>query len=147
MDLIRNPAFVFKATNVAVGGLLIAGAVGHFIWHSFSSIIIGVYALLFGSILIALELLPVPLQYNVLIHKYASFLYSFAGRGVFYVLAGVLLLSHYTLLYVSGSIVGFVGLVYFILEFVQTFDVPDSMVPPHSQEEESRHVWSEDQEV
>ncbi|KAG8894662.1 hypothetical protein FRB99_001069 [Tulasnella sp. 403] len=146
MDLIRQPEFIFKVVNIAVGTLLEAGAIGHFIWRSLSSIVIGVYALLFGAVVIALEFWTPPPEYTTKLYRYASFLYSFAGRGVFYFLAGVLLLNHYTLLYVSGTFVGFVGLVYFILEFVKMVEVPPSMVAPDHDDPESRPVWSADQD-
>jgi len=142
-----DPQLVFKGANLLVGALLIAGAVGNFIAHSFSSIIIGIYALVFGVITVALEVINVPHQYSTIIHKYASFFYSFGGRGIFYLLAGVLLLNHYTLLYISGSVVGFAGIVFFVLEFLPMFQPPASMAPPNGgggYDQESQPVWSAD---
>ncbi|KDQ08045.1 hypothetical protein BOTBODRAFT_192015 [Botryobasidium botryosum FD-172 SS1] len=144
-----QPSSAFKVANVVVGGLLIAGAVGNFLVHSFSSIIIGTYSLLFGVVTLALELAPIPPFYAHLINRYASFFYSFAGRGVFYVLAGVLLFNHYTLLYVSGSLIGFIGVVYFALEFLPLFPPPTSMAPPENSPvgPEGQPIWSAEGEV
>jgi len=144
-----QPSFAFKAANIVVGGLLIAGAVGNYFVHSFSSLIIGTYSLFFGVVTLALELFPLPPFYTHLINRYASFFYSFAGRGVFYVLAGVLLLNHYTLLYVSGSLVAFVGVVYFALEFLPVFPPPASMAPPDSSQldPEGQPIWSAEGEA
>lgn len=117
---------------------------GQFISHHFSSIIIGIYSLIFGLVILGLEVVSVPPRYNAIISKYASFLHSFAGRGVSYLLAGVLLLNHYVLLYISGSIVAVIGILYFSLEFVQLLQPSPSMSPPSDQryDEETQPVWA-----
>jgi len=143
MDRLRNVQPV-QAANAVIGALLVTGAVGNFIAHSFSSIIIGIYALVLGAIILGLELVPIPPRYVSLIGHYASFLHSFAGRGVCYVLFGILLLNHYVLLYVSGSIIAFIGVVFIVLEFVQTFDPSPSMTASQAggYDEETQPVWS-----
>jgi len=143
MDALRQPSLIFKIANILTGALLVAGAVGHFIYHSFSSIVIGIYALAFGAVLIGLEVYQPPTNYVTLLYQYASFLFSFAGRGVFYILAGVLLLNHYVLLYVSGGFVIVFGIGFIALEAIKMFDVPPSMVAPiPDHDSESHPVWT-----
>ncbi|KIO28442.1 hypothetical protein M407DRAFT_242991 [Tulasnella calospora MUT 4182] len=131
-DLLGQPAFVFKCINIVVGACMITGAVFQFLWHSFSSIIIGVYAVLFGGTVIGLEVYNLPSNYQTILYRYAGFLYSFVGRGVFYILVGVLITGTSPLRYAFATVVGVVGLAYVVLEFVNKFDLPPSMVPPDS---------------
>ncbi|KAG9007067.1 hypothetical protein FRB90_009572 [Tulasnella sp. 427] len=142
-DLLSQPAFVFKCINIVVGAAMITGAVFQFIWHSFSSIIIGVYAVLFGATVLGLELYNLPSNYQAILYRYAGFLYSFVGRGVFYILVGVLITGSSPFLYAFGTAVGVVGLAYIVLEFVNKFDLPPSMVPPdYEGDVESHPVFS-----
>ncbi|EJT50840.1 hypothetical protein A1Q1_07990 [Trichosporon asahii var. asahii CBS 2479] len=141
MDRIQqNPEELMRFANIAVGGLAIAGGVGSIINLSFSSIIIGVYELIFGAGLIALELVPSADHYSAQIARYASFLHSFLGRGVFYLFLGVLMLNYYVILYVCGTAVAVVGLVYIALHFWAPFDPPSTMKPP-SMDPEAQPVW------
>lgn len=147
-DLLGQPAFVFKCINIIVGASMITGAVFQFIAHSFSNIIIGVYAALFGTTVIGLEFYTPPSNYQAIIYRYAGFLYSFVGRGVFYILVGVLITGSMPLHYAFGTAVGVVGLAFIVLEFVDKFDLPPSMVPPDAIDSdfESRPVFRASQE-
>ncbi|WWC69234.1 uncharacterized protein I206_103171 [Kwoniella pini CBS 10737] len=136
----QNPAELFRIVNIVVGGFAVAGGVGSLIHHSFSSIIIGIYEVLIGAIIIFLEIRTPTEEHKALIHKYASFMHSFIGRGVFYLLLGVLMLSYYTILYICGSVVGFVGLAYIALNFLQMFEPPSTMQPPNN-DPEAQPVW------
>jgi hypothetical protein len=84
-----------ELTPSAVGGLAIAGGVGSLIYHSFSSIIIGIYEIMYvsykeiwsdrysaGALIIFLEVRTPTEQQKTLVHQYASFMHSFIGRGV-----------------------------------------------------------------
>ncbi|KAG9020827.1 hypothetical protein FS837_007859 [Tulasnella sp. UAMH 9824] len=137
-DLLRQPAFVFKCINIVAGACMITGA----------SIIIGVYAVLFGGTVITLEVYNLPSNYQGILYRYAGFLYSFVGRGVFYILVGVLITGSSPLLYSFATAVGVVGLAYVVLEFVNKFDLPPSMVPPDAidSDVESRAVFRASQE-
>ncbi|KAG8918066.1 hypothetical protein FRC01_002058 [Tulasnella sp. 417] len=137
-DLLAQPAFVFKCINIVVGACMITGA----------SIIIGVYATLFGGTVIGLEVYDLPSNYQAILYRYAGFLYSFVGRGVFYILVGVLITGSSPLRYAFAAAVGVVGLAYVVLEFVNKFDLPPSMVPPDAidSDVESRAVFRASQE-
>jgi hypothetical protein len=61
------------------------------------------------------------------VYRYASFLFSFLGRGVFYIFVGCLILHGHVLQYIAGSIVGFLGIAYAVLEFVPSIEPPSNM--------------------
>ncbi|WWD16151.1 hypothetical protein CI109_100576 [Kwoniella shandongensis] len=132
----QNPTELLRL----VGGFAVAGAIGSLINHSFSSIIIGIYEVIAGALIVFLEVRPPTEEQKALVHKYASFLHSFVGRGVFYLLLGVLMLNYYTILYVCGSVVGLVGLAYIGLHFVPAIEPPSTMQAP-STDVESQPVW------
>ncbi|EIW70201.1 hypothetical protein M231_01642 [Tremella mesenterica] len=141
MDRItQNPTELLRLVNMVVGGVAIAGGVGSLIHHSFSSIIIGIYEVVAGAITIFLEIRKPTEEHKALVHKYASFMHSFIGRGVFYVLLGVLMLNYYTLLYVCGTIVGAIGLAFVGLNFIPMFEPPSTMQPP-TIDAEAQPVW------
>jgi hypothetical protein len=62
------------------------------------------------------------------VSRYASFLFSFLGRGIFYIFIGsVILDSNYVWKIICGSIVGLVGVGYAALEFVPSIEPPANM--------------------
>jgi hypothetical protein len=88
-----------------------------------------------------LELLP---QVPPYLPRYASFLFSFLGRGIcepfstelrfalklthiVYVFVGCLILTGSVLSYIAGSIVIFVGIGYVVLEFTPQVEPPSNM--------------------
>ncbi|KAG8863545.1 hypothetical protein FRB96_008285 [Tulasnella sp. 330] len=144
-DLIRQPAFVFRVANMTIGALLLAEAVVHFINHSFSDIVIGIYGVVFGATLIGLEVYTPPQTYLILMYQYASFMFSFIGRGVFYIFMGTLMLNHGTWVWVLGSVIGVVGLAFCGLEFVKVVELPPSMIAPEH-DVESQPVWNAQQD-
>ena len=78
--------------------------------------------ILFGLAVALLEF-QIPPQ----VARYASFLFSFAGRGAFYVFVGCILLHDHVLRVIAGSIVGLVGVAYVALEFVPSVEPPANM--------------------
>lgn len=54
-------------------------------------------------------------------------MFSFIGRGIFYVFVGSILLNNGVLRIIAGSIVGIVGLGYIALEFVPSIEPPANM--------------------
>ncbi|KEF55334.1 uncharacterized protein A1O9_08084 [Exophiala aquamarina CBS 119918] len=76
------------------------------------------------AVVAGLELLP---QVPPYVPRYASFLFSFLGRGVFYIFVGCLILEDNALRIVAGSIVGFIGLGYVALEFMPSIEPPSNM--------------------
>ncbi|KAI0899820.1 COPI associated [Annulohypoxylon nitens] len=112
----------FRIVNLAVGVIMVLGGISQFFNASFQSIIIGAYVLLFGLGVALLEF-QIPPQ----VSRYASFMFSFLGRGIFYVFVGSILLNNGVLRIIAGSIVGVVGLAYAALEFVPSVEPPANM--------------------
>lgn len=63
-------------------------------------------------------------------YSYASFLFSFVGRGIFYIFIGTLLLHDHILRIIAGSVIALVGVGYVAVEFVPSLaaNKPQSMV-------------------
>lgn len=61
------------------------------------------------------------------VSRYASFLFSFIGRGAFYIFVGSILLHDGVLRIIAGSIVGLVGVCYVVLEFIPSIEPPANM--------------------
>ncbi|KAK7203134.1 COPI associated protein-domain-containing protein [Myxozyma melibiosi] len=97
----------FRIVNLVIGALMV---------------ILGLYTLLFGSLVIAAEF-SIPTQ----IARYASFLMSFLGRGLFYVFMGALVLSPGPLRVVGGAVIILVGAIYIVLEFTPSIEPPTNM--------------------
>ncbi|PGH29802.1 hypothetical protein GX50_07441 [[Emmonsia] crescens] len=72
----------------------------------------------------ALEFIPQPPSY---LSRHASFLFSFLGRGIFYVFVGSIILEGSVLRIIAGTIVGIIGLGYVALEFVPSIEPPSTM--------------------
>ncbi|GAQ33347.1 late Golgi vesicles protein [Aspergillus tubingensis] len=115
---------IFRIVNIAVGVLMVLGGISQFFPASMSSIIVGIYVILFGLIVGGLEFLPNVPDY---VYRYASFLFSFLGRGAFYIFVGSILLHDLVLRYIAGSIIGFIGLGYLALEFIPSIEPPSNM--------------------
>jgi len=98
---------IFRLVNMAVGGIMVLGGISQFFPISFQSIIVGIYVIIFGLAVVGLELLP---QVPPYLPRYASFLFSFLGRGIFYVFVGCIILEGRVLRIIAGSIIGIVGL-------------------------------------
>ncbi|KZF23204.1 COPI associated [Xylona heveae TC161] len=113
---------IFRIVNLAVAVLLILGGISQFFPFGFQNAIVGIYVILFGLATGLLEF-----QVPPYVSRYASFYFSFLGRGIFYVFIGCILLSHYWWRYVSGSIIGVVGIAYIALEFVPSIEPPPNM--------------------
>ena len=95
-----------------------------------------------GLYLIALGAGVVLLEFNIppAAYAYASFAFSFIGRGVLYFLLGALSAHGNVVRVILGLIVGIVGIVYAALEFV------DSVEPPENFRNDS-HVLADEEDV
>ncbi|KAJ8060473.1 hypothetical protein OCU04_010796 [Sclerotinia nivalis] len=112
----------FRLVNLAVGVFMVLGGISQFFPLQFQSIIIGSYVIIFGICTALLEF-QIPPQ----VSRYASFLFSFVGRGIFYVFVGSILLHDHVLRIIAGSLIGIIGLVYIALEFVPSIEPPANM--------------------
>ncbi|MCJ1354778.1 MAG: Late Golgi vesicles protein [Icmadophila ericetorum] len=88
----------------------------------FNSIILGCFVILFGLVTAALEF-----QIPPYVARYASFYFSFLGRGIFYIFIGAILLEDQWYDYVAGAIVGVVGVAYVVLQFLPQIEPPANM--------------------
>ncbi|PSS16623.1 hypothetical protein M430DRAFT_122114 [Amorphotheca resinae ATCC 22711] len=112
----------FRIVNLGVGALMVVSGIFHFFPIGMSNVITGLYVILFGLTTALLEF-QIPPQ----VSRYASFLFSFLGRGLFYIFVGSILLDVHTLDIVFGSIIGIIGLAYAVLEFVPSIEPPQNM--------------------
>lgn len=101
---------------------MVLGGISQFFGGGLQSIIVGVYVMLFGLSIGLLEV-QIPPQ----VSRYASFLFSFIGRGIFYIFVGSILLSGHWLRYFAGTIIGIIGVGYVALEFIPSIEPPQNM--------------------
>ncbi|KAK9381553.1 Golgi apparatus membrane protein TVP15 [Kockiozyma suomiensis] len=112
----------FRIVNLVIGALMILGGFSSFFPLGFRSVILGLYTVLFGSLVVAAEF-SMPTQ----IAQYASFLLSFLGRGMFYILVGAFILGPGPLRIVGGAVILLVGAIYVVLEFTPSIEPPTNM--------------------
>jgi len=113
---------VFRIVNLASGVFMVLGGISQFFPISIQHIIVGIYAILFGLATALLEF-QIPPQ----VARYASFMFSFVGRGVFYLFIGCVLLGSNWYNYIPGTLVALTGLIYVALEFVPSIEPPANM--------------------
>ncbi|KAK0715867.1 golgi apparatus membrane protein tvp15-like protein [Lasiosphaeris hirsuta] len=112
----------FRIVNLVVGGLMVFGGIMQYFPLGIQSAIVGSYVILFGLATALLEF-QIPPQ----VSRYASFLFSFIGRGIFYIFIGSILIHGHTLRIIAGSIIGLIGLGYVVLEFIPSIEPPANM--------------------
>jgi len=112
----------FRIVNLVVAVIMVLGGISQFFPINFQSVIVGVYVMIFGLATGLLEF-QIPPQ----VSRYASFLFSFIGRGIFYIFVGSILLHDGVLRIIAGSIVGLVGVAYVALEFIPSIEPPANM--------------------
>ncbi|KAK8105876.1 COPI associated [Apiospora kogelbergensis] len=112
----------FRIVNLVVAAVMVLGGVVQFFNFGVQTLIIGIYEIIFGAAVALLEF-QIPPQ----VSRYASFMFSFIGRGVFYIFMGSILLSSDWFRGLAGSIIAFVGLAYCALEFIPSIEPPANM--------------------
>ncbi|KAI9883513.1 MAG: rRNA-processing protein las1 [Watsoniomyces obsoletus] len=113
----------FRLVNLATGAVMVFGGIAQFFPVGFQSVIVGSYVILFGLAIALLEF-----QIPPVVAKYATFLFSFIGRGIFYIFVGsILLQKDHVLRIIAGSIVGIIGVAYCILEYIPSIEPPQNM--------------------
>jgi len=114
---------IFRIVNLAMGVFMVLGGIGQFFGDfTIQGIIVGVYVIIFGLSTALLEF-QIPPQ----VARYASFMFSFLGRGVFYVFVGCIIMGGSWWKYAAGGLVAFVGVGYVALEFVPSIEPPANM--------------------
>ncbi|KAK0382470.1 COPI associated protein [Colletotrichum limetticola] len=117
----------FRIVNLATATIMVLGGIAQFFNFNFQGIIVGAYVIIFGLCKQVPEF-QIPPQ----VSRYASFLFSFVGRGVcsflaVYIFIGSILLSDGVFKIIAGSIVGLIGVAYVVLEFVPQIEPPANM--------------------
>ncbi|KAF6842077.1 Golgi apparatus membrane protein tvp15 [Colletotrichum plurivorum] len=101
---------------------MVLGGIAQFFGFTFQGIIVGAYVIIFALLTPILEF-QIPPQ----VSRYASFLFSFVGRGVFYIFIGSILLADGIFKIIAGSLIGIIGVAYVVLEFVPQIEPPANM--------------------
>ncbi|KAM0282689.1 hypothetical protein ACHAQH_002886 [Verticillium albo-atrum] len=117
-----EPSDAFRIVNLVTATIMVLGGIAQFFNFNFQGIIVGVYVIIFGLATALLEF-QIPPQ----VSRYASFLFSFLGRGVFYIFIGSILLSPSIWRIIAGSVVGVIGVAYVVLEFIPQIEPPANM--------------------
>ncbi|KAK3323634.1 Golgi apparatus membrane protein TVP15 [Cercophora scortea] len=114
----------FRIVNFVAAAFMVFGGIIQFFPIHLKETIIGVYVILFGLVTALLEF-QIPPQ----VSRYASFLFSFLGRGVFYIFIGSILLDIGGSWFktIAGPIVGLIGVAYVVLEFIPSIEPPANM--------------------
>ncbi|KAK9354158.1 Golgi apparatus membrane protein TVP15 [Lipomyces doorenjongii] len=118
-DSIASP---FRIVNLVIGALMVLGGIVSFFPLGFRTVVLAIYTILFGALVITAEF-SMPSQ----IARYASFLMSFIGRGLFYIFMGALILAPGALRIVGGSVIMLVGAIFIVLEFTPSIEPPTNM--------------------
>ncbi|TQV98697.1 hypothetical protein V2A60_007595 [Cordyceps javanica] len=113
---------IFRVVNLAVAAITVLGGIFGFFSGGLRNIILSVYMIIFGLSIGLLEF-QIPPQ----VSRFANFLFSFVGRGVFYIFLGCLLLGEKILSNIAGGVVGVIGIAYIALEFVPSIEPPANM--------------------
>lgn len=113
----------FRIVNLVAAVIMILGGIAQFFPIAVQSVIIGCYCIVFGLVTGLLEF-QIPPQ----VSRYASFFFSFLGRGIFYVFVGsVLVHEGGPWRWIAASILGLIGLAYVALEFIPSIEPPANM--------------------
>jgi len=113
---------IFRLVNLAVAGLMAFGGILQFFPISIHSSIIGAYVCIFGATVGLLEYQIPPAA-----SRYGSFLFSFLGRGIFYIFIGSIIIHSSTFSYIAGGAIMLIGAAYAALEFVPSIEPPENM--------------------
>ncbi|KAF2736149.1 COPI associated [Polyplosphaeria fusca] len=101
---------------------MVLGGIAQIFYFHFSNIILGAYLIIFGLATVYLEF-QIPQQ----VARYASFMFSFIGRGVFYIFVGSVIVGDKWFRIIPGTVVGVVGLAYVVLEYIPSIEPPANM--------------------
>ncbi|KAI5269900.1 hypothetical protein E4T47_06729 [Aureobasidium subglaciale] len=128
---------IFRIVNLATGALMVFGGISQF-WPDVSvrGTICAIYIILFGlanALLDSGDLTRcAEFQIPPQIARYASFMFSFIGRGAdedwtVYVFIGALCFTGHWTKYIIGGIIILVGVAYIALEYVPSIEPPANM--------------------
>ncbi|AOW02380.1 uncharacterized protein YALI1_C07117g [Yarrowia lipolytica] len=87
-----------------------------------TQILLSFYLIIFGYSIASLEFATPPVA-----HKYGSFLFSFVGRGILYILIAAILMSGGFFRYLISFIIFGIGALFVVLEFIPSIEPPENM--------------------
>ncbi|ODV68244.1 COPI associated [Hyphopichia burtonii NRRL Y-1933] len=111
----------FKIANFSVAGLTVISGISQ-LFSGFHSFLSGLYIIAFGLGIGFLEF-RVPSE----AYTYASFLFSFIGRGIFYTFLGISINLSSIFRILAALLVFIIGVVYIGLEAVPSISPPQNM--------------------
>ncbi|KAI8326390.1 hypothetical protein GQ54DRAFT_243733, partial [Martensiomyces pterosporus] len=100
----------FRIANLVVAVLMIIIAIVFFTWSSFPRIMLGIYEIVFGVWIIMFEVAEM-----AWLKKYVEFMFTWRGRGIFYVFIGCLTLGTKAIGWIFGSVITGIGAAYVVL--------------------------------
>ncbi|KAI8144632.1 COPI associated protein-domain-containing protein [Fennellomyces sp. T-0311] len=124
MDSIRNVnhSLIFRIINIIVACFMVIGGVCTIITGGFPQFIRGIYCILFGVMVFVFEF-----RLPSIITQHVSYMFSFLGRGIFYIFIGCIILNYLPLAIASGVIVAVFGVAFCILQFIPGIEAPSNM--------------------
>ncbi|CAO0795263.1 unnamed protein product [Mucor circinelloides] len=117
-----NLSIVFRVINIVVAAFMIIGGVMTCIAGGFPNFIQGIFVIIFGIMTAIFEF-----RLPAIITQFASFMFSFMGRGIFYSFLGAITLNYGGLGLASGIIVLAFGVGYIVLHFFKNIEAPSNM--------------------
>ncbi|EFA85702.1 putative membrane protein [Heterostelium album PN500] len=115
-------SIIFTVLSILVGILITAAGIYSFVsgfWRSIIGFVLGIYYIIFGVMIVFLEI-SFPARILSLFGFYA---YWF-GKGLFFILLGLLILSDSGFFLFAGIVVIAVGLILCIIHFISTVSHP-----------------------
>ncbi|KAI9296956.1 COPI associated [Neoconidiobolus thromboides FSU 785] len=108
----RITDITLRILNIIIGVILIIIGIQRFFFISFSNVILAIYSIVFGIVILLLELhKPEPIS------SYCAFLFYPLGRGLFYIFLCALMLGPEWFQLLGGLLTLGLGIVYVILQF------------------------------
>ncbi|KAJ2395144.1 hypothetical protein GGI23_004414 [Coemansia sp. RSA 2559] len=107
-----GPPFYFRIANLVVAVLMIVMAIVFFTWGEFGRIMLGIFEIVFAIWMVMFELAEL-----AWLTPLVQFMFTWRGRGIFYVFIGCLTLGYRTVGWIFGAIIIAIGVVYIVLSF------------------------------
>eukprot|EP01133_Synstelium_polycarpum_P012607 gene12607-14796_t len=115
-------SIIFTALCILAGILITASGIYLFVggfWHSVTSFVVGCYFLVFGVMVVVLEIFFPPRMASL----FGFYQYWF-GKGLFFILIGLLILGSHGFFLFSGIVVIAVGVLLCVIHFIAIVGSP-----------------------
>ncbi|KAJ2512313.1 hypothetical protein GGI11_004778 [Coemansia sp. RSA 2049] len=107
-----GPPFYFRVANLVVAVLMIVMGIVFFTWAEFGRIMLGIFEIVFAIWMIMFEMAEL-----AWLTPLVQFMFTWRGRGLFYVFIGCLTLGYRTVGWILGAIIIAIGVGYVVLSF------------------------------